>query len=70
MRRFDSLARRDTPPAISAADQDLARVVSLGQMYMQMDRGSRDGKFSDTEVEAMVAASEYVNGGKVWYATQ
>ena len=84
MRRFESLARRDTPPPLSPPpvyagehQHDLQRVISLGQMYMQLDRGSRDGELSEIEVEAMVAASEYVNGRRrgrtgsdVWYATQ
>ncbi len=79
VRRFESLARRDTTPGppVNPDDHDMQRVISLGQIYMQLDRGSRDGngELSDMEVEAMVVASEYVNGrrrrgGQVWYATQ
>ena len=36
---------------------DLARVIILGQMYMQMDRGSRDGKVSEWEEEGLVRGS-------------
>ena len=35
------------------SDEELARMISLGQLYMQMDRGSRDGEIGWLEEDGL-----------------